>query len=79
MPGEQPKADRYLRLSGTEKPCAWPRATIYPGTLRGVTQALKDAQTLAENAGISQAIYALRGDERTLVKKLRAGGEEEEA
>lgn len=69
------KADRYLRRSGTEKPCPWPSATIYPGTLKGVTQALKDAQMLAVNAGISQNVFALYGDERVLVKRFGPEGE----
>jgi hypothetical protein len=64
-----------MRRSGTEKPCPWPSVTIYPGTLKGVTQALRDAQMLAKNAGISQVIFALYGGERVLVKRFGADGE----
>lgn len=69
---EQPRPGRYLRKSvGT---CPWPSG-IYPGTLRGLTLALKEAQVLAQHTGIMQDVYALHHNERRFIRRIGPDGE----
>lgn len=70
------KPDKYLRRSGREKPCEWPTASVYPGTLKGITQALKEAQMLAKAAGISQDVFAVyKGAGHVFIRRYGPDGE----
>ena len=62
-------ADRYLRKGG-------PVPQIYPGTLDGLTQAMKDSLSASRFLpGTPILLIALHGRERTLVKSFKGGNE----
>lgn len=69
---EEPRPDRYLRKAAGA--CPWPSG-IYPGTLKGITLALKEAQVLARHTGIMQDVYALHKKERRFIRRFGPDGE----
>lgn len=61
------KTDRYVRRGG-------PVPQIYPGTLAGLNQALKDAMTASRFMPASVFyLEAVHGGERQVIREFRAG------
>lgn len=62
-------ADRYFLRGG-------PIPRIYPGTLKGLTQAIKDGLSASRFLSSAVRLFAVHGSERTLVRSFTAGNED---